>query len=67
VQDRKDPEGDLVRVLEARGYTGTVTMLDGNTGMPRTIINIEKAAKRMVRENQREAARFVKWRPFDWQ
>ena len=33
MQDRKDPEGDLVRVLEARGYTGTVTMLDGNTGM----------------------------------
>jgi hypothetical protein len=29
----------------AGGHTGSMTMLDGATGKPRTIINIEKAAK----------------------
>ena len=36
---------DLARALLARGHTGKVTMLDGATGKPRTIIDIEKAAK----------------------
>src|SRR5215813_13631149 len=49
VQDSKDPECDLARVLEARGYTGTVTMLDATTVRPRTIINIEKAARLAAR------------------
>jgi hypothetical protein len=57
----RDPETDLARVLEARGYSGTVTMLDGNTGRPRTIINIEKAAK-LAAEEGPNGPRFVKYR-----
>src|SRR5262245_29558520 len=45
VERSRDPETDLARALLAQGHTGTVTMLDGDTGTPRTIINIEKAAK----------------------
>ena len=36
---------DAARALLARGITGHLTMLDGKTGIPRTIINIEKAAQ----------------------
>ena len=45
VERSRDPETDLARALLARGYNGKVTMLDGATGKPRTIIDIEKAAK----------------------
>ena len=45
VERSRDPETDLARALLDRGHTGTVTMLDGLTGRPRTIINIEEAAK----------------------
>ena len=45
VERSRDPETDLARALLARGHTGTVTLLDGATGKPRTIINIEKAAR----------------------
>jgi hypothetical protein len=45
VDASRDPECDAARALHARGYTGTLHMLDGKTGKPRTIINIEKAAK----------------------
>jgi hypothetical protein len=45
VERSGDPETDLARALLARGHTGTVTMLDGATGKPRTIIDIERAAK----------------------
>jgi hypothetical protein len=45
VENSRDPECDLARALLARGITGTVTIVDGATGKPRTIINIEKAAR----------------------
>jgi hypothetical protein len=51
VTDSRDPEHDLARALLARGIKGRVTMLDGKTGSPRTIINIEKAAKRGANSN----------------
>ena len=57
----RDPECDLARILQARGYTGTVTMLDSRTGKPRTIINIEKAA-RVTAEEGPNGPRFVKYR-----
>ena len=43
VKCSRDPETDLARTLLVRGHTGTVTLLDGASGKPRTIINIEKA------------------------
>jgi hypothetical protein len=50
VDRSRDPERDAARALVAQGYTGKLTMLDGKTGIPRTIIDIEKAAKLTVKE-----------------
>ena len=44
VERSRDPECDAARALLAKGITGKLVMCDGKTGVPRTIINIEKAA-----------------------
>ena len=43
VTDSRDPEHDLARALLARGIKGNVTLHDGATHKPRTVVNIEKA------------------------
>ena len=58
VERSRDPECDAARVLVAKGITGKLTMLDGKTGIPRTIINIEKAAKLRVAEESKNGLRF---------
>ena len=63
LERRRDPDCDLARILLARGLTGKVTLYDGNTGKPRTLIDIEKAAKVCVREDD-HGMRFVKWTPY---
>ena len=50
VERSRDPECDAARALVAKGITGELTLLDGKTGSPRTIINIEKAAQRTCTE-----------------
>ena len=50
VSRSRDPECDAARILLCRGYTGTLQMLDGKTGRPRTIIDIERAARLCVKE-----------------
>jgi hypothetical protein len=45
VDRSRDPECDAAGALLVRGYTGTLHMLDGKSGKPRTIIEIERAAK----------------------
>jgi hypothetical protein len=60
VEASRDPECDLARALKLRGYTGKVTMLDGWTRKPRTIINIEKASKLMAVEGP-HGPRFIKY------
>ena len=50
VERSRDPECDAARALVAKGITGKLTLLDGKTGKPRTIINIEKAAGLCVKE-----------------
>ena len=50
VDRSRDPECDAARVLLALGYMGTLHMLNGKTGIPRTIIDIEKAAGLCVKE-----------------
>ena len=45
IERSRDPECNAARALLARGYTGQLHMLDGKTGKPRTIIDIERAAK----------------------
>ena len=59
VERSRDPECDAARALLAMGHTGKLTMLNGKTGKPRTIINIERAAKVTVKEDGR-GPRFVK-------
>jgi hypothetical protein len=39
VERSKDPEHDATRALVAKGISGKLTMLDGKTGIPRTIID----------------------------
>jgi hypothetical protein len=46
----RDPECDAARALAAQGITGKLTLCDGKTGVPRTIIDIEKAARLCVKE-----------------
>src|SRR6476620_5097118 len=58
----RDPEHDLARTLLARGLTGKVTMLDANTGKPRTVVDIEKAVKLCVSEESRDGLRIRKYR-----
>jgi hypothetical protein len=50
VAGSRDPELDAARALLALGIDGTLTMLDGKTGKPRSIVNIEKAATLTVEE-----------------
>ena len=64
VEHSRDPECDAARALVAKGITGELTLLDGKTGIPRTIINIEKAAKLRTAEPDRGVVHFQKWAPF---
>ena len=66
VKNSKDAECDAARALLARGMTGKLTMVDAKTGRPRTIINIEKAAKLTVSETRSHGPRFVSWTPNPW-
>jgi hypothetical protein len=50
VERSSDPECDAARALLTKGITGMLTMLDGKTGRPRTIIDIEQAATLCVKE-----------------
>jgi hypothetical protein len=61
VERSRDPECDLARVLRSRGITGNVTVFDGNTGRPRTQINVEKLAQLRTRDDQRQLG-FEKYR-----
>ena len=61
VEGSRDPECDAARALLAQGITGKLTLCDGKTGRPRTIIDIEKAAKLTVEEGP-HGPHFVKAR-----
>jgi hypothetical protein len=50
VERSHDPECDAARALLARGITGKLTLCDGKTGIPRSIIDTEKAATLTVEE-----------------
>jgi hypothetical protein len=62
VVDSRDPEHDLARALLARGLTGKVTMLDAQTGKPRTVVDIAKAAELCVSEESRDGLRIQAYR-----
>jgi hypothetical protein len=62
LQHSHDPEHDVARELLARGITGMVELVDGFTGKPRTKINIERAARLTVIEENRGGLRIRKYR-----
>jgi hypothetical protein len=61
VRRSRDPECDAARALVAKGITGKLTMLDGKTGRPRTVIDVEKAAT-LTAEEGRDVPRFRRFR-----
>jgi len=61
VKGSRDPETDLARALLAKGITGTVMVMDTNTGQHRTTVNIEVAAKLRTEEGP-YGPRFVRFR-----
>jgi hypothetical protein len=61
VANSRDPEFDAARALVAKGITGKLTLCDGKTGRPRTIIDIERAAKLCTVERRRDGLRFEKY------
>ncbi len=61
VERSRDPECHAARALLAKGITGKLVMWDGKTGVPRTIINIEKAAGLQVTEERRDGLRFRRY------
>lgn len=61
VANSRDPECDAARALGGLGVTGKLTMLDGKTGKPRTILDIAAAAKLTVEEGP-YGPRFVRRR-----
>jgi hypothetical protein len=63
VSRSRDPECDAARALLAKGITGKLVMLDGKTRKPRTIIDIEEAAKLCVKEGPLRFAPFNESRP----
>ena len=65
VENSRDPECDAARALVAKGITGKLTMCDGKTGKPRTIIDIEKAAQLTVSEESRDGLRLRRARTTD--
>jgi hypothetical protein len=62
VENSRAPELDACRALLAMGHTGKLTMCDGKTGKPRSIMDIERAAKLTVREDP--SPRFTKHVPW---
>ena len=59
VSNSRDPEHDLARALLARGIKGLVEVRDDRTGKPRSLVNIEEAAKWCVGSNLER----YKWKP----
>ena len=65
VEGSRDPECDAARALHARGLTGKLTLLNGKTGIPRTTIDIEKAAHQRVAEESKNGIRMRAVDPAD--
>jgi hypothetical protein len=64
VAGSKDPETDLARALLRQHISGIVTLCDGVTGKPRTIVNIDRAAKLRFRDDVRQGPIRQKWHPY---
>jgi len=58
-----DAECEAARALHLRGISGTITLIDANTRLPRSRVNIEKAAKVTIQETDKVGPRFRQWIP----
>jgi hypothetical protein len=63
VENSRVPELDACRALMVMGITGKLTMCDGKTGKPRSIMDIERAAKLTVKEGPLRFAKVTETRP----
>lgn len=61
----RDPEHEAARALLARGITGKCRTLDHLTGAHRMTLDIERAAKYSITEDDFNGLKRRKWRPFD--
>ena len=59
VCNSRDPEHDLARALLARGFKGLVEVREGRTGKPRSLVNVEEAAKWCIGSKLER----YKWKP----
>lgn len=64
IERSRDPEHDAARALHAMGLTGKLTLLDGKSGVPRSVVDIERAAKLTMTERIRGGLSAVAWVPF---
>jgi hypothetical protein len=63
VAGSRDPETDMARVLFARGIVGKITLIDAKTGEPRTVVDIEKAAKITIEDSRKRGLRVARFQP----
>jgi hypothetical protein len=63
VEGSSNPEHDACRAVLARGITGTLLLLDCNTGKERSRIDIERGFLWTVAEDQR-GFRLKRWAPY---
>ena len=62
LKNSRDPELDAARALVAMGLTGKLTICDGKTGRPRSIIpDIEEAAGFRMSEEDRDGLRLRRY------
>src|SRR5687768_14081918 len=64
VSRARDPEHAAARALLSRGITGTLELIDANTGRTRTRFDIEVAAGFTVAEGDERGLCRQTWRPF---
>jgi hypothetical protein len=63
VERSRDPQFEAARALLAQGITGKLTLLDGKTGKPRIMVDIEKAAQLRTYDDSRGIG-FERWKAF---
>lgn len=61
----RDPEHDAARALLAKGITGTLRVRWRGAAHDASRVDIERAARRSVRETRGEGPKFAPWKVFD--
>lgn len=64
VAGSRDPEHDLARALLVRGVTGLIELVHGESGKPRTFVNVVPAARYCIFDGGRDRLRRRLWEPY---